>query len=337
MSVVIVTWNEEATIAACLPSLVRQLKPTDELIVSDNASTDGTLEVVRELAPEAKVVQNGRNLGFPGACNSGAAAATGDLLVLLNPDTRVADGWREAIERPLVAGYGWEAWQALGTMGRGTRINSDGGVIHFTGIAWAGHMGEPIANAVSEPAEIDFPSGACMAMELATWQRVGGMAGHFHLYYDDVDIALKLRLAGGRIGLEPSARVDHEYEFSRRDMKWRMLERNRWGTIITTYPTSLLALVMPALIVTELVLLAIAAKSGWGRQKLAAIGDVLRSLPAFVRERRTVQATRVVPASAIARRMTADLSSPYLGPAAGSAPLHAALSAYWRVVTALLR
>jgi GT2 family glycosyltransferase len=336
LSVVIVTWNEEATIARCLPPLVEQLEPGDEVIVSDNASEDDTLQVVRRLAPDAKIVQNGGNLGFPAACNSGAAAATGDLLVLLNPDTIVAAGWAEAIRRPLAEDYGWDAWQALVTMEGGTRINTDGGVIHFTGISWAGHMGEPIANAVSEPIEVDFPSGACMAMELATWQRLGGMPGHFFLYFDDVEIALRLRLAGGRIGIEPSALVDHEYEFSRRGVKWRMLEKNRWATIIRTYPGALLALVMPGLIATELGLLVIAVASGWGGQKLQSIGDVVRGLPRLLRERREVQATRTVSARELARHMTAELNSDYLGPQARNPLLRAALRGYWRVVCALL-
>lgn len=336
LSVVIVTWNEEAAIARCLPPLVGQLKPGDELIVSDNASEDATLQVVRRLAPDAKIVQNGGNLGFPAACNSGADAASGALLVLLNPDTIVAPGWAEAIRRPLEQEYGWDAWQALVTMDGGTRINTDGGVIHFTGISWAGHMGEPVANAVSAPAEVGFPSGACMAMKLSTWRRLDGMPGHFFLYFDDVEIALRVRLTGGRIGIEPSALVDHEYEFSRRSVKWRMLEKNRWATIVRTYPGPLLALLLPGLLATEVGLLAIATASGWGGQKLAAIGDVVRGLPGFLRERREVQATRTVPAREIARHMTAELSSGYLGPQARNPVLRAALTGYWRVVCALL-
>jgi GT2 family glycosyltransferase len=176
-----------------------------------------------------------------------------------------------------------------------------------------------------------------MAMELSTWQRLGGMPGHFFLYFDDVEIALRLRLMGGRIGIEPSARVDHEYEFSRRGVKWRMLEKNRWATIVRTYPGPLLALLLPGLVATELGLLVIATASGWGGQKLQAIGDVVRSLPALLRERRAVQATRTVPAREIATHMTAELDSDYLGPQARNPLLRALLRGYWRVVLALLR
>ena len=334
ISVVVVTWNEAGTIARCLPPLVAQLRDGDELIVSDNASEDETLEVVRRLAPDAVIVQNGGNVGFPAACNSGAAAATGDLLVLLNPDTVVAPGWADAIREPR---GDWDAWQALVTMDGGTRINTSGGVTHFTGIAWAGQMGEPVANAPAEPREVAFGSGACLALPLGTWREIGGMPEHFFLYYDDVDIAHVLRLRGGRIGLEPAARVDHEYEFSRRGVKWRVLERNRWASLIRTYPPMLLALLMPGLLLSELGILAVAVAGGWAREKLAAMGDVLRDLPVYLRERRAIQATRTVAEADFARWLTAELTSPYLGAAARWPPLRWGLRAYWRVVRMLLR
>src|SRR5260221_2293947 len=156
MSVVIVTWNEREVISRCLPPLIRQLKPTDELIVSDNGSEDGTLDVVRELAPQAIVVENGANLGFMDGCNRGAERATGELLVLLNPDTVVAPGWADAMRRPAEDGRGWAAWQALVTMDGGTRINTSGGIVHFTGISWAGRMGDPLIPGAVPRGEVGF-------------------------------------------------------------------------------------------------------------------------------------------------------------------------------------
>jgi GT2 family glycosyltransferase len=337
LSVVIVTWNEQETISRCLPALLRELTPGDEVVISDNASDDGTLDVVRRVAPYATIVQNGGNVGFPAACNSGAAAASGDLLILLNPDTIVAAGWGQAIRRPAEDGRGWDAWQALVTMDGGTRVNTDGGVVHFTGISWAGHMGEPIAAADATPHEVGFPSGACMALALARWRELGGMPEHFFLYYDDVDIAFQLRLAGGRVGIEPTALVDHEYEFSRRSVKWRMLERNRLASLIRTYPTALLALLAPALLATELGILAAAAHGGWAGQKLLAWRDLASALPALLRERRAIQAHRRVSAAEFAGGLTAELTSPYLGPVAGMRSLQIAMRAYWAIVLALLR
>ena len=337
ISVVIVTWNEAGNLRRCLPALMPELREGDELIISDNASEDETLDVVRELAPAATIVQNGGNVGFPAACNSGAEAASGELLVLLNPDTIVAPGWGGAIRRPAEDARGWDAWQALVTMDGGTRVNTDGGVTHFTGIAWAGHMGEPIAAADAYPHEIGFASGACMVLPLALWREVGGMPAHFFLYYDDPDIAFRLRLRGARIGMEPTALVDHQYEFSRRSVKWRMLERNRLASLIRTYPTALLVLLAPALLATELGILAAAAASGWAGHKLMSWRDVLRALPQLLAERREIQAGRVISASEFARWLTPELTSSYLGPLARIAPLQWALKGYWALVTTVLR
>ncbi len=336
MSVVIVCWNERERIARCLPPLVSQLRDDDELIISDNGSADGTVELVRELAPTAIVVENGANLGFMDGCNRGAEHATGELLVLLNPDTVVAPGWADAMRLPAEDGRGWAAWQALVTMNGGTHINTSGGVVHFTGIAWAGQMGEPLVPGSLARGEIGFVSGASMAIPLDTWRRLGGMPGYYFLYHDDVKITLRLRLEGGVVAIEPDALVDHEYEFSRRGVKWRVLERNRWATVLRTYPGPLLALLMPGLIATELGILAIALRAGWGKDKLLAIWDTVVRLPRVLRERREIQRARTVSSAEFARHLTARLDSPYLGPAAQSPLLNALVSGYWRAVLAVL-
>jgi hypothetical protein len=331
LSVVIVTTNERESIEATIPALLAELREGDELIVSDNSSTDGTPEAVRRLAPEATVV-SGPNRGFPAACNRGAAAAGGEVLVLLNPDAAVAPGWRGAIEE----GGGFDAWMGLVTMDGGARINTSGGAVHFTGISWAGQVGRPFADAPREPEEVPFASGACLALPLATWRSLGGMPEHFFLYFDDVDLSLRLRLRGGRVGIVPAARVDHRYEFAKGAHKWRHLERNRWATVIRTYPAPLFWLVAPALLATEIALLAVAAGGGWLPEKLRANGQALGALPLLLRERREVQRERRVTAAEFARWLTPELDSPYLGRAATIGPLRVALRLYWRAVLAVL-
>jgi hypothetical protein len=146
-----------------------------------------------------------------------------------------------------------------------------------------------------------------------------------------------VRLTGGRCGVEPAARVDHLYDFRRARPKWRMLERNRWATIIRTYPRELLVLVMPALIATEIAIICVALHGGWAKEKLAAYGDLAWWLPRLLRERREIQAKRVVSAAEFARLLTSDLSSPYLGRAGRSRVLRTLLAAYWRGVQRRLR
>jgi GT2 family glycosyltransferase len=336
LSVIVVTYDSAAAVARCMPRLVEQLAPGDELIVVDNASRDGTLEAVRTAAPGARVLAQTRNLGFAAGANAGATAAAGDLLLFLNPDAEPAPGFVEAIRGPAQDDRGWAGWMGLVTMDGGTRINTSGGIIHFTGIAWSGEAQRPVAAAPPGSADVPFLSGTCLAVPRSDWERLGGFPEAFFMYCEDVDISLRARLAGGRLGIEPAARVDHDYDFAKGAAKWRRLERNRWAVLLRDYPGPLLALIAPALLATEIALLAVAAAGGWLPAKLLAGVDTLRALPRLLRERRAVQATRTVSAAKFARSLTPDLDSAYLGRAATLAPLRWALRGYWRLVTAAL-
>jgi N-acetylglucosaminyl-diphospho-decaprenol L-rhamnosyltransferase len=313
------------------------MRDGDELIVIDNASSDGSPEGAREAAPGATVIEVGENLGYAAASNRGAALSSGELLLFENPDAIPHEGFRDAIELPLSEGRDWAAWQGLVTAEGGRVINSRGGLVHFTGIAWAGGAGEPVdaPHGVSED-EPGFVSGACLAIPRDVFDRAGGFAEDYFLYHEDVDLSLRLRLAGGRLGVEQGALVDHDYEFAKGPAKWRRLERNRWATLIRTYPAALLFLLGPALLATEVALVPIATAGGWLPQKVASWGDVLTSLPRLLRERRRIQATRSVAAGAFARGLTPDLASAYLGSAGRSPLLRRLLRAYWSVVLALL-
>ncbi|HEU4598592.1 MAG TPA: glycosyltransferase family 2 protein [Solirubrobacterales bacterium] len=336
LSVLIVAWKSGDDLRKTLPALLAELGDGDELIVVENKAGDGSAEVVRELAPAARIVSPGRNTGFAGGCNAGAEAAGGDLLVLLNPDAVPQAGFGEAIRRPWVQERGWAAWQALVAEADGTRINSAGNPVHFTGIVWAGLHGRPVA-AARKTREVTALSGACLAIPLAGWRQLGGFPPEFFMYHEDVDLSVRLRMAGGELGIEPDAVVEHDYEFGANADKWLWLERNRLAFLVRTYPGRLLALLAPALLATELALLFVAASGGWGRQKLRADLQFLRWLPRLLRERRRLQGERTVSAAEFASWLTPDLDSPLISPLARSLPARLLLRGYWRLVRLLLR
>jgi N-acetylglucosaminyl-diphospho-decaprenol L-rhamnosyltransferase len=336
VSVLIVAWSSGKELRRTLPPLLAELRDEDELIVVDNESPDDSAAVVEELAPRAKIVRMGRNCGFAGGVDVGASAARGDLLVILNPDAMPLPGWGEAIRRPWLEGRGWSAWQGLVAGADGTTINSAGNPVHFTGIVWAGMHDEPIA-AVPGPGEVTALSGACLAVPLEVWRRVGGLAERFFMYHEDVDLSLRLRLAGEAVGIEPAAVVAHDYEFTASaGNKWRWLERNRLATLVRVYPGALLLLLAPALLATEVALFAAAAAGGWVGQKLRADAEVIAWLPRLLRERWEIQRARAVSAGAFAAALTPDLDSPFIPEVARSAPARLALRTYWRLVRILL-
>jgi GT2 family glycosyltransferase len=211
-----------------------------------------------------------------------------------------------------------------------------GGTVHYTGIAWAQGAGRPRAKAPAEPREVTFPSGACLAITRDAWAELGGFSEPYFLYHEDTDLGLRLWLAGRRCGIEPRAICDHSYEFAKGGHKWRYLERNRWATIVRTYPGALLAALLPALLATELALLAAAAAGGWLGEKLRANREALAALPRLRRERRAIQARSAIGAREFAALLTPDLDSEYLGRAGNSRVLRLILRGYWRAVNALL-
>jgi hypothetical protein len=216
----------------------------------------------------------------------------------------------------------------------GSEVNTAGNPVHFAGLAWAGEHGAPLDGV--EPREVTSLSGACMAIPLETFHGAGGSPERYFLYHEDVDLSLRLRLDGKRLGLEPSAVVDHEYEFEG-PAKMRWLERNRWAMVLRTYPRPLLAALAPALLLTELALIPISISGGWGREKLLADLDGLRQLPWALRTRARIQHRQTVSAAEFAAWLTPDLDSPYFGRAGRSQMLRLALRAYWRVVVSVIR
>src|SRR5205814_1452970 len=111
-------------------------------------------------------------------------------------------------------------------------------------------------------------------------------------YGEDLDLGLRLWLAGHRVGLLPQARVVHGYEYEKGSYKWFWLERNRWRTVLSVYPAPLLALVAPALLAGELALLAVAARQGWLALSCARPAVVGRSTRARARHARAPQPPR---------------------------------------------
>ena len=211
----IVTHQSASSVRGTLAALTPQMGPGDELVVLDSGSTDGTAAVVREGAPEATVIEPGENVGFAVGCNRGAAATSAPLLHFLNPDARPAPGCLDALRAAAGARPGWGAWQALVTLPGGQEVNTRGGVVHFLGLAWAGGVGDPVGSVRDDPAEVGFASGAALVIRRELWDELGGFDPSYFMYGEDVDLSLRVRLAGRGVGLVPDARVEHDYEFDK--------------------------------------------------------------------------------------------------------------------------
>lgn len=334
LAIVVVTYQSANHLADLVAALTPQLREQDELVVVDNASTDGTAELARSIGERVRVVETGANLGFAGGCEVGVQATQSPLMLFLNPDSQPQEGCVERLRAAAAHHPNWGAWQAAVLLDD-ERINASCGVAYYLGMGWAGDCGRPIARLPHDDHEIAFPSGAAMVVRRRVWSRLGGLDPAYFMYMEDLDLGLRLWLAGERVGVVPGARVLHSYEFDKGPSKWFWLERNRWSTVLSVYPATLLIMLAPALLATELALLGVAARGGWLSSKLRAQAATIAGLPRTMARRRRIQATRQVSAAAFADRLTSSLDSPYLG-VASSRWLSAPQALYWRMVRAAL-
>jgi len=330
IAVVVVTHQSAEHLPRLLDALAQQLRDDDELVIVDNASTDGTPALARALGERASVLEPGENLGFAGGCHVGADSTRSPLLLFLNPDCQPQPRCLEQLRAAATTHAGWGAWQAVVLLEDG-RINTSGGVVHYLGMGWAGDCERPASAAPVTDSEVAFASGAALVVRRKAWTALNGLDREYFMYGEDLDLGLRLWLAGYGVGVAAAARVTHSYEFDKGSSKWFWLERNRWRTVLAVYPPWLLVLVAPALAAAELGLLAIAARNGWLGAKLRAQIATLAGLPRTLARRRWVQRGRRIGAGEFAAHLTASLDSPYLTSAAS--PLVSAPQAvYWRLV-----
>lgn len=338
LSVVIVAWNSGPDLSRSLPAIGRELGPGDELIVVDNGSDGSAAPLLAEHVPDARLEVPSENLGFAAGANLGAGLARNPVILLLNPDAVPLPGFGSAIRRPAVDRPEWDAWMGLVAcrVDDEPQVNSWGNPVHYTGIAWAGGHGRPLGEAGPDR-EVPTASGACMAIRREAWRHAGGFSPPFFLYQEDVDLSLRIRASGGRIGLAAEAVVEHDYEFSASPEKWFWLERNRLAMLVRNYPSSLLLALAPVLLLTELAILSLAVRDGWTGRKVRAWRDFVRWLPRLLRERRAIRRGRTISPAAFARILTPELDSEMFPDAVRGGPVGWLLVAWWRVVGFLIR
>jgi N-acetylglucosaminyl-diphospho-decaprenol L-rhamnosyltransferase len=330
VATILVAYESADVLPATLASVQAQLEPGDELVVVDNASSDDSRAVAARLG--AAVVPLTANTGFAHGTGAGVRATSAPLLLLLNPDTVLRPGALAALRAQAAAEPRWGAWQALVLLPGGERINTAGNVAHWLGIGWAGDCDRPVSAAPPAPKTVSFASGAALMVRRAAWDAVGGFPDEYFMYAEDLDLSLRLRLAGWEVGVVPGAQAEHDYAFLKGQYKWFLLERNRWWTVLADYPGRLLALVLPPLLAAEIALLAVAAREGWLPAKLRAQLAVLRSLPWALRRRARVQAGARISPAAFAAGLSASLDSPYLTGIARNQRLSALQAGYWQLV-----
>jgi GT2 family glycosyltransferase len=301
LTVVIPTYNGRHLLATCLASLERCWPEhlSLEVVVADDGSTDGTGAWLARAWPWVRLVRLERNAGFCAAANAGIAVARGRFLQLLNNDTEVTPGWAGAGLAPFVDSRVGSVAPLVLLRRDPSRVDSAGDAYAFFGWPYKRGHGEPAARWADRPAGPVFGAGGSAAFYRTDALRaVGGFDPSLGSYYEDVDLAFRLRWAGYTCVHAPRSRILHDisasYDHARPELQRRMARNAELIFWADLPPHWIAAAWLPHLAFTAAQGLARALRGRFG-PFAAGKRDALRMLPEFRAARRRARHTAVGP------------------------------------------
>ena len=319
-TIIIVSYNNTEDITRCLQSVKQTADASFDVIVVDNASTDGSADNIAAGFPEVIVIRSSANLGFGGGCNLGASRAQGEYLVFLNPDTMVDPGWLDALIKSLDARpHAGLATSKILMLNDPKCINTCGNTVHMTGLTLCRGLGAS-SESYEEDEETDAVSGAAFAIRRDVFESLGGFDEEMFLYMEDTDLSLRARLAGWESLYAAKSIVYHDYSLKMFPMKIFYQERNRYLMLLKSFRWATLVVLAPALFMAEAIT--------WGfvllyerrhiRNKFEAYGWILRNWTTIMNKRRATQRSRRTADRDLLRRTSfrLDLGAARQGPTA---------------------
>jgi GT2 family glycosyltransferase len=211
ISIIIPVYNQIRFTLACIHSIFFHAERHDfEIIIADDQSTDETPIVFSQNIRHVQYHRNNTNLGFLNNCNQAAESAKGRFLIFLNNDAIVLPGWLDELIKPL------EENPEIGLVGSkliypDNRLQEAGGIIFSDAGGWNyGRFDNPNKSEYNYLRDVDYCSGASIAIPADLWRRSGGFDQRFSpAYYEDTDLAFQIRGIGKRVVYNPLSEVIH--------------------------------------------------------------------------------------------------------------------------------
>jgi GT2 family glycosyltransferase len=214
ISVITVTYNNESTIERFIDSVLTT-SPVVQMIIVDNNSQDKTRQILKKYADKVTTILSEENLGFGKGCNLGANSATGDFLVFLNPDSRLLE--RGSIDMLAEVLQNHPNYGMIGPSIVNPKGVRQGSVRHvpttfnaikeyFMSQKGAYDFYIPAGN---DLVAVDTIHGSCMMMRKSLFDQIGGFNPKYFMYYEELELAQKVRSLGYKVGYFPKVSVEH--------------------------------------------------------------------------------------------------------------------------------
>jgi GT2 family glycosyltransferase len=258
VSAVVVNYNGEGALEGCLEALLADDDGPDEILVVDNASSDGSARIAEEAAERhesVRLLRSATNRGYAGAVNLALAEARGAYVAVLNMDVVASPGWLgplvSLLETTPDAGVACPLIVLESDPGT---INAAGQNLHVTGLGFNRWLGKSRSVAGSEPFRVSGLHGAAFLIRRDLLEELGGWDESGFLYFEDVELSWLLRLAGREIYCVPASTVRHDYHLTMFPHKLFLLERNRGKMLAADLRWWTRLALAPALALSELMM-----------------------------------------------------------------------------------
>lgn len=257
VTLIVVNHDGESCLRECLESLLATRDTKFELLLVDNASTDGSGRILDEIEhhhPQIEVVRQSENLGYAGAVNSVLSRCRGRYIGVLNMDLRSDPNWLSPLVEFLDAHPETAAVNPLLLLRSGDAINAAGQDVHVTGLGFNRALGRAKASVGKDPFRISGLQGAAFLIRRSLLEEIQGMDTTGFLYHEDVNLSWLLGLMGHDLYCVPEAIVQHDYFLSMHAEKFYLLERNRLAMLASYLHIRTRIWLSPLLLFTEILL-----------------------------------------------------------------------------------
>ncbi len=297
VSIIIVNYNAGDLLLNCIRSILNSNYQNLEVIIVDNISTDNSHKKCKEQFEQVKLIENKTNLGYCDGNNVGIQNASGEYIVIMNPDTVVESKWLDELFRAYDEfGKGIYQPKILSLNEEGI-LQSTGNMIHLFGFGFSRDVDMIDKNQRNKIEKIGYAAGTCLFTSTETIKKIGLLDSFIFLYHDDVDFGWR----GAQLGISsyfvPKSIIYHVRSYT---LKWSAkkffwLERNRKYCILTHYSKETIAKMKFTLFLTDMLVWMAYISKGFIMAKINAEKEIRKNKDIIKKRQKELEDKKIIP------------------------------------------
>ena len=308
----ILNYNAGELLEKCISSILKSNYKNFEIILVDNASKDESHKECKNKFPKIKLIENKENFGYCEGNNIGIRSASGEFVIILNPDTIVEKQWINLLMKAYEEnGKGLYQPKIL-SLNEKNVIQSTGNYIQLFGFGYARDKGEENSKKRKNIEKIGFASGTCLFTSKSVFNEIGLLDSFIFLYLDDLDLGWRAKQIGISSFFVPDSIVYHaeSYILKWSSKKFYWLERNRKYCILTHFSKKTQNKMLPTLIIVEVLVFFFYLSKGFIFAKIKADIDILKNWSLIKKRYNYLESKKRIKDSEIIKDFTDDIFVP---------------------------